>query len=292
MYQINTSLSETQLQAFAAQFRGQIIQSGDADYETARKVWNGIFDKHPLLIVRPLDNKDVIAAVNLAHENQLLLSVRGGGHNAAGHATNDGGLVVDPSSMKKISIDPVNRIARAEGGMTWGELDQASQVYGLATPGGIFSKTGIAGLTLGGGFGWLRSKHGLSCDNLIGAEVVTADGRVVHASATENSDLLWGLRGGGGNFGVVTTFEYQLHTVGPDVMSMFTFHDASTVEQAKNALLFFRDFTAAAPVEASTIFAFGTIPPEPELFPVNLHCQRFALFGGLYAGSPTEGKRF
>ncbi len=157
MFQFNTSLNETQLQAFTAQFRGQIIQSGDADYDKVRKVWNGIIDKHPLLIVRPLDNTDVIAAVNFARENSLLLSVRGGGHNVAGHATNDGGLVIDLSSMKKISVDPVKRIAQAQGGVTWGELDQASQVYGLATPGGVFSKTGIAGLTLGGGFGWLRS---------------------------------------------------------------------------------------------------------------------------------------
>lgn len=291
MSQINTSLHSSQLDSFPTRFRGQIIQPGNLVYDEARKVWNGIFDKHPLLIVRPLDNSDVMAAVNFARENNLLLSVRGGGHNVAGHATNDGGIVIDLSLMKKITVDPVNRTARAEGGVTWGELDQATQVYGLATPGGVFSKTGIAGLTLGGGFGWLRSKYGLSCDNLVAADVITADGRLVRASISENSDLLWGLRGGGGNFGIVTTFQYQVYPVGPDVMFVFAFHDGSTEERMKSALRFYRDFTVTAPDEASTLLALGMIPPEPDLFPEHLHGRRFVLFGGLYAGSVEEGKR-
>jgi FAD/FMN-containing dehydrogenase len=291
MLHLNTTLKTEQIQALAAQFQGVIIQPGDAAYESARKVWNGIFDKYPAVIVQPVDTDDVCAAVNFARDNHLLLSVRGGGHNVAGHATNDGGMVIDLSMMKKVIVDPVNRRVWAGGGITWGELDRATQVYGLATPGGVFSKTGIAGLTLGGGFGWLRSKFGLSCDNLTGAEIVTADGQVVRASAAENSDLLWGLRGGGGNFGIVTTFEYELHPIGPDVLFVFAFHDGSTEAQMEKAIRFFRDFTASAPDEVSTILALGMIPPEPELFPQALHGHRFVLFGGLYAGGVEDGKR-
>lgn len=287
--QIDTLPTDETLQTFAANFQGQIIHPGDEDYDTARRVWNGMIDKLPALIVRPVDVRDVTAAVTFARDNDLLLSVRGGGHNVAGHATNDGGLVIDLSSMKKITVDPVNHTARAEGGVTWGDLDAATQVYGLATPGGVFSRTGIAGLTLGGGLGWLRNKYGLSADNLTAAEMVTADGRLVRASATENPDLLWGLRGGGGNFGVVTAFEYQLHRVGPDVMFVFVFHDASDPETMKRAVRFYRDFSATAPDEVSTLMALGKIPPD-EHFPEALHHTPFALFGGLYAGSINTGK--
>ncbi len=285
------TLTDAALKQFRGRFSGQIIRPGDAAYDEARKVWNGIIDKFPEIIVRPHYPSDVVAAVNFARQENLLVSVRGGGHNVAGHATNNGGIVIDLSTMKKITVDPVKRTVRAEGGVTWGELDQATQVYGLAAPGGVYSKTGIAGLTLGGGFGWLRSKFGLSCDNLIAADLVTADGRQIRASQTENADLLWGLRGGGGNFGVVTAFEFQLHQVGPEVMFAFAFHEVETAERMKAALRHFRDFTAASPDEASTIFAFGVIPPEPELFPVHLHGKRFALMGGLYSGSVHEGRR-
>lgn len=285
-----STLSRETIQPLSRDFKGQIIPPEHADYDTARRVWNGMIDKYPALIVRPQDSKDVIAAVNFAREHNLLISVRGGGHNVAGHATNDGGIVIDLSAMKKIEVDPEKRIARAEGGVTWGELDAATQAHGLATPGGVFSKTGIAGLTLGGGFGWLRNRYGLSCDNLIAAEVVTADGRLVRASATENPDLLWGLRGGGGNFGIVTSFEYQLHPLGPDVMFVFAFHDGKTVEDMKRALRFYRDFSATAPDEVSTLMAFGQIPPD-EHFPEELHRKPFTLFGGLYAGSVEDGKR-
>lgn len=291
MVPLSTVRHHKHLESFFNQFKGQIIRPDDADYETARRVWNGVIDKYPALIVRPVDTDDVSLAVTLARKSNLLLSVRGGGHNVAGHATNDGGLVIDLSSMKKIEVDPVQRIARAQGGVTWGELDAATQVYGLAAPGGVFSKTGIAGLTLGGGLGWLRNTYGLSCDNLIGAEVVTADGQVIRASAQENADLLWGLRGGGGNFGVVTTFEYQLHPVGPEVMFVFAFHEVESEDRMKEALRFFHDFTSQAPLEVNTIFAFGMIPPEPDHFPVELHGRRFALFGAMYAGSVETGKR-
>lgn len=291
MLQSKTILDSSQIQALAGDFRGEIIRPEDEAYDTARKVWNGIINKYPALIVRPLDANDVIAAVNFARENQLLLSVRGGGHNVAGHGTNDGGLVIDLSLMKKITVDPVNKTAKAEGGVTWGELDQATQVYGLATPGGVFSKTGIAGLTLGGGFGWLRNKYGLSCDNLIAAEVVTADGDLVYASSVQNSPLLWGLRGGGGNFGVVTSFEYQLHPVGPEVMMTFAFHDGESPEQMKAALRFYRDYRATAPDEVSMLVALGVFPPEPDLFPEDLHGRHFVLFGAVYAGDVEAGRK-
>lgn len=283
------TLDITAIEKLLSQFKGQVIRPDDTPYEDARKVWNGMIDKYPALIVRPVSTEDVITAVNFARDNNLLLSVRGGGHNVAGHAMNDGGLVIDLSLMKNIEVDPVNQTARASGGVTWGELDAATQVYGLATPGGVYSKTGIAGLTLGGGFGWLRNKHGLSCDNLIAAEIITAGGELVRADASENSDLLWGLRGGGGNFGVVTAFEYQLHPVGPDVMFVFVFHDGTNADDMTRALRFYRDFSATAPDEVSTLMALGQIPPD-EHFPEELHGTPFILFGGLFAGSVAQGR--
>jgi FAD/FMN-containing dehydrogenase len=285
-----TSFNQAAVQALAARFQGRIILPDNSEYDQARRVWNGMIDRYPALIVRPTSSTDVIAAVVFAHKFGLTISMRGGGHNVAGYATNDGGIVIDLSSMKQISVDPVNRIARAEGGVTWGELDAATQVYGLATPGGVYSKTGIAGLTLGGGFGWLRNQYGLSCDNLVGAELVTADGRLIRASTTENAELLWGLRGGGGNFGVVTTFEYQLHCVGPDVAFAFVFHDGSDADEMKRAVRFYRDFSATAPDEVSTLMALGQIPPD-EHFPEALHRTPFILFGGLFAGEAEEGQR-
>jgi FAD/FMN-containing dehydrogenase len=180
--------------------RGPLLSPGDEGYDTVRKIWNAMIDKRPALIARCAGVSDVINCVNFARDNNLLVSVRGGGHNVAGNAVCDGGLMIDLSTMKGIRVDPVSRIARAEPGVTWGDYDRGTQAYGLATPGGVISTTGIAGLTLGGGVGWLVRKHGLTCDNLLSADVVTADGRFLTASANENSDLFWGLRGGGGNF--------------------------------------------------------------------------------------------
>ncbi len=277
------------IRGFESRLQGKLIRPGDADYDEARAVWNGMIDRHPALIVRCANVGDVVAAVNFARQHDLLLSVRGGGHNVAGHATNDDGLVIDLSLMKQIEVNAEARTARAQGGVTWGELDAATQVYGLATPRGVVSETGIAGLTLGGGFGWLRNKYGLSCDNLIAAEVVTADGRVMTANADENADLLWGLRGGGGNFGVVTTFEYRLHPLGPEVYFVFVLHDGSG-ENMKQGLQFYRDYCATAPDEASTIAVCGRVPPDPA-FPAELHEHPYMLFGGLYAGPAEEGKQ-
>lgn len=277
------------IRGFEARLQGKLIRPGDADYDEARAVWNGMIDRRPALIVRCTGVEDVVEAVNFAREHGLLVSVRGGGHNVAGHATNDGGLVIDLSLMKRIEVDTEARTARAQGGVTWGELDAATQAYGLATPGGVYTGTGIAGLTLGGGFGWLRNKYGLSADNLIAAEVVTADGRIVRASQHQNGDLLWGLRGGGGNFGVVTTFEYRLHPVGPEVYFVFALHDGSG-DKMKRALQLYRDFSATAPDEVSTIAACGVIPEEP-WFPVEIHGQPYTLLGGLYAGPIEDGRR-
>ncbi len=290
MMDYTTNTHAETVRELRTQFAGQIILPGDMEYYAARQVWNGMIDRYPALVVRPINTADVITAVNFARENHLPLAVRGGGHNVAGHGTCDDGIVIDLSAMRRIEVNTAARTARAEGGVTWGELDAATQVYGLATPGGVFSKTGIAGLTLGGGFGWLRNKYGLSCDNLLSAEVVTADGRLIHASKTENSDLLWGLRGGGGNFGIVTTFEYQLHPVGPEVMFAFTFYDTEDEATMKQALRFYRDFCEVAPDDVSTIAALGRIPAEPALFPEAIHGRYFVLLGGLYAGNPAEGQ--
>jgi FAD/FMN-containing dehydrogenase len=204
-----------------------------------------------------------------------VVAVRGGGHSAAGLSTCDGGLVIDLSGMKAVHVDATARLARADGGARWGDVDAATQAHALATPGGVVSDTGIAGLTLGGGYGHLRNRYGLSCDNLASAEVVTADGRVLRASETENADLFWGIRGGGGNFGIVTSFEYRLHPVGPEVALCMVFHDGSTREQMRDALRFYREYTTTAPDEVSLLAALGVIPPGHEAFPAEIHGKPF-----------------
>ena len=274
---------------FAASLEGRLIRPGDAGYDEARKVWNGMIDRYPAFIAEVAGPQDVVKAVAFARENGLQLAVRGGGHNVAGHGTTDGGLVIDLRRLKQIAVDPVRRVARAGGGVTIGELDAATQKYGLAAAMGVVSATGIAGLTLGGGFGWLSHKYGLAADNLIGAEVVTADGRIVRAGAEENADLLWGLRGGGGNFGVVTEFVYRLHPIGPDVAFTFVFHDTSSDERLAEAIRFYRDYSAVAPDEVSSIMALGRIPPDEHHFPAELHRRPFALFGAMYAGPVAAG---
>ena len=212
-------------------------------------VWNDLIDKRPALIARCAGAGDVIDSVNFARENDLLLAVRGGGHNVAGNAVCDGGLVIDLSTMRRIHVDPQRRTVRAEGGATWADLDRETQFFGLATPGGEVSETGIAGLTLGGGMGLLRRKYGLSCDNLLSTDVVSADGLLLTASETENADLFWGIRGGGGNFGVVTTFEYRLHPVGPEVMAAAVMYP---FEQATELLHAWREYTKQAPDEVTS----------------------------------------
>jgi FAD/FMN-containing dehydrogenase len=283
------SVQAEALQSLAANLQGQLIRPGESGYEEARKVWNGMIDRYPAVVVRSASAADVVTAVNFAREHDLLVSVRGGGHNVAGHATNDGGIVIDLSLMNQVEVDPISRTVRAGGGATIGDLDRATQRYGLAVPMGVVSATGIAGLTLGGGYGWLRNKYGLSSDNLIAAEVVTAGGRIIRAGEDENADLLWGLRGGGGNFGIVTTFEFRAHPVGSDVMFVFVFHDGRD-DNMKRAIQFYRDYSASAPDEVSTLMATGQIPPDPHHFPPEIHNVPFVLFGALYAGPAAEGQ--
>src|SRR4051794_17748743 len=250
------TLDDATIQGFAAALHGELLRPGDADFDGARKVWNGMIDKTPALIARCAGVGDVIAAVNFAREHQLLVAVRGGGHNVAGNATCDRGLVIDLSRMRAIRVDPAARTARVEGGATWGDLDREAQVFGLATTGGIISTTGIGGLALGGGVGWLVRKHGLSCDNILSVDVVTADGRLVTANAEQHADLYWGVRGGGGNFGVVTSLELRLHPVGP-ILGGMVLH---LREQAPAVLRFYREFTQTAPEEVTTYCMMLTTP--------------------------------
>lgn len=287
---VDTQLTDTQIQQFAASLRGRLIRPGDAGYDEARAVWNGMIDRYPALIARCANVSDVVTAVNFAREHNLKVSVRGGGHNVAGHATNDGGLVIDLGPMNYVHVDPQARAARAGGGATIGNLDEATQKHGLVTPMGVVSATGIAGLTLGGGLGWLRNKYGLSCDNLISAQVVTAAGRVITASNSQNSDLFGGIKGGGGNFGIVTEFEYRLYPLGPEVAFTFVFHNGEG-DNMKKAIQFYRDYSAAAPDEISTLLATGIIPPHGEAFPKEIQGKPFVLFGAMYAGPAQEGER-
>ena len=266
---------------------GGVLQAGDPGYEDARLVWNGIIDRRPALIARCAHTDDVVAAVDFAREHDLLLAVRGGGHNVAGHATNDGGLVIDLSELNDVQVDPATRRVRVGGGATIADLDAATQEHGLAVPMGVVSKTGIAGLTLGGGIGWLRNKYGLSCDNLVAAKVVTAGGEVVTASAEENADLFWGLKGGGGNFGIVTTFSFRAHPVGPEVMFVFTLYHGSKIREA---LHYYREYCQTAPDEVSSFAICGDVPPE-EVFPEAIHGEPYVLFAACHAGSVTEGQQ-
>lgn len=282
-----STLNHAAIREFERQFSGQLIRPQDDEYEQARRVWNGLIDRYPALIARCTGVSDVIAAVNFARENDVLVAVRGGGHNVAGTATCDGGLVIDLSPMKGIHVDPDARIARAQAGVTWGELDRETQRFGLVTPGGEVSETGIAGLTLSGGMGYLRRKHGLSCDNLVSADVVTADGRFLKASADENPDLFWGLRGGGGNFGIVTSFEYRLHPLGPEVMAASVLYP---LEEAEPIIRAWRDFTAQAPDEITSACNIWGIPAIPD-FPAAWHGRSVFIVEGMYAGSVEDGIR-
>ena len=233
-------------------FRGPLVTPSDRDYDAARRVWNAMIDKRPALIARCSGTDDVVAAVRFARDNSLHVAVRGGGHNVAGNATCDDGIVIDLASMKHVAVDASSRIARAAGGVVWGEYDRETQKHGLASPGGAISTTGIAGLTLGGGFGWLSRSWGLACDNLVSAEVVTADGEVLAASADDHADLFWGLRGGGGNFGIVTNFEYRLRPLG-ELYAGLLLYPRSV---ASSFLRAYAEMTAHAPDEESSMAAF------------------------------------
>jgi FAD/FMN-containing dehydrogenase len=275
------------IEELKSRFKGRVLIPGDGEYENARKIWNGMIDKRPAIIARCTSTADVVRAVNFARDNSLLLAIRGGGHNIAGNAMCDAGIVIDLSQMKAAKVDAGARRVTVEGGATLGDLDAATQAHGLATPVGINSTTGIAGLTLGGGFGWLSRKYGMTIDNLESAEVVTATGEVVRASATEHPDLFWALRGGGGNFGVVTRFEFRLHPVGPDLLSGLIVYPFSA---AKSVLQQYRDFMTKAPDELSVWTVLRQAPPLPFL-PKEVHGKEVVVLALLYAGDPKQGEQ-
>jgi FAD/FMN-containing dehydrogenase len=263
-----TSLDQKSLDDLSARFSGVLLQPNESGYDDARKIHNGIIDRKPALIARCLGTADIVDAVNFARTHGLELAVRGGGHNVAGRAVCDGGLMIDLSLMKSVDVDVARRTARAQGGVTWGEFNRETQLHGLATTGGVISTTGIAGLTLGGGLGWLMAKYGLATDNLISAEVITASGDVIRASENENADLFWGLCGGGGNFGVVSRFEYRLHPVGRVTSGLITY----PVDQARDVLKFFREVTSALPDDL-TIFGGLLHAPDGAQIAVLIVCH-------------------
>ena len=282
-----TILNGELIQSLQERFHGEIIRPSDAGYDEVRAIWNAMIDRKPALIARCVNSDDVVGAVNFAREQNILVSVRGGGHNIAGNAVCDGGIMIDLSLMKAVHVDPHARRATVEPGCTLADFDAVALAHGLATPTGINSTTGVAGLTLGGGIGWLSRKYGMTVDNLISAEVVTADGSQMHASETENADLFWGLRGGGGNFGIVTEFEFQLHPVGPDVLSgliVFPF------DQAKSVLAQFVQFTKTMPDELSVWMMTRKAPPLPFL-PEAVHGKEMVALALCYAGDPIEGEK-
>jgi FAD/FMN-containing dehydrogenase len=267
--------------------RGQVATRGEPGYDEARRIWNGMIDRYPKVVVRCTGPADVVEAVHLAREQRLLLTVKGGGHSFAGLSVGDGGLLIDLSPMRGVRVDRAAMTATVQGGATWADVDHETQAHGLATTGGVVSSTGVGGLTLGGGKGWLGRKHGLALDNLVGVDLVTADGRLVHASADERPDLFWGLRGGGGNFGVVTSFEFRLHPLGPEVLSGAIFHPLAA---AADGLRFYREFTAQAPDELSCYAIFAPLPPADEV-PVELQGTPGFVLAACYAGDQDEGER-
>jgi FAD/FMN-containing dehydrogenase len=262
-------LDDEALQDLRSRLRGELIQPGDVGYEQARKLYNAMIDKRPALIARCVDVADVIGAVNFARQHNLMLAVRGGGHNGPGLGSCDGGLVIDLSRMKGIRVDVAARTVRVEGGCTWGEVDHATHPFGLATPSGFISTTGVGGLTLGGGIGYLSRTYGLTIDNLLGVDMVLADGSFVTASAEEHADLFWALRGGGGNFGVATSFLFKLHPIS----TVYGGPMLWPIEQAAELLRFWRDFILSAPEDINGWFGFVTVPPAPP-FPEHFHMQK------------------
>ncbi|MFB6129321.1 MAG: FAD-binding oxidoreductase [Salinigranum sp.] len=282
----DNSTIDAKLTAFRAAFGGAVLAPGDDEYDEARAVWNGMIDRRPAAVVRPTGTADVVAAVEFARDSGFELAVRGGGHNVSGSAVVDGGLVIDLSGMSDVSVDPAERTVRAEGGATLGDVDRATQPFGLATALGVVSETGIAGLTLNGGYGHLSRQYGLALDNLLSVEIVTADGRVRTASADENADLFWAIRGGGGNFGVVTAFEYALHEVGPEVYAFFAWFDGADAEAVFRR---FREWAATAPREAGVLPFVGHVP-ELDDFPEESRGDPAVALLGSYRGDVADAE--
>jgi FAD/FMN-containing dehydrogenase len=281
------TVSSDDIEALGAALRGKVSLLGDPGFDEARSIWNAMVDRKPAAVVHCQGTSDVMQAVAFAARNNLRVCVRGGGHNIAGSAVAEGALMIDLSQMKSVQVDVEQRIARVEPGATLGDLDKEAQAFGLATPLGINSTTGVAGLTLGGGFGWITRKFGLTIDNLLAADVVTAQGKRLRASLEENSDLFWALRGGGGNFGIVTSFEFQLHDVGPEVLSGLIIHP---FDQAQSLLTKYRELVAEAPDELTTWVVLRKAPPLPFL-PEEWHGKEVFIFALCYVGDLTEGER-
>ena len=277
----------TSFDSLADRLTGDVITPDHPEYETARRVWNEMIDRRPAVMARCANAEDVAAAVGFARACGLTIAVRGGGHNVAGTAVVDDGIVIDLSPMRAVRIDDSHDTVHVEGGATWGDVDVVTQPFGLATPGGVVSQTGVAGLALSGGVSFQRRAHGMTIDNMVSAEMVLADGQRVRASADENSDLFWAIRGGGGNFGIVTSFELRLHELGPDV---FALNVAYPLDEAERVIAAWRDAVADAPDELSTHGYIWTMPVAPEL-PEHLRGRPFIGVGGMYAGDPEEGER-
>jgi FAD/FMN-containing dehydrogenase len=284
---VETQLGEQAVAELSERVRGPVLTPEASGYDEARSIWNGLIDKRPAVIVQCTGAADVVDAVNFAREQGLDLSIKAGGHNVAGNAVNDGGLVIDLSQMNGVHVDPDTGTVRVQGGATWGDCDRETQLFGLAVPGGVVSTTGVAGLTLHGGLGHLRRKHGLSIDSLVSVDIVTADGEFRRASATENEDLFWAVRGAGSNFGVVTSFEFQAHPVGPMVFVGAIFYP---LEDAATILPAWRDLMDAAPEELSSLAICWSIPPAPP-FPPELHGTPTVAVAAAYCGAVEEGER-
>lgn len=281
------TISNESIERLKGKVKGQVILPKNSNYDDTRKIWNAMIDRRPAVIVQCSDANDVAPAISFARENALEITIRGAGHNIAGNAVCDNGLMIDFSKMKAVSVDTEKRRAYVQPGATLGDFDKAVQAHGLATPVGINSTTGIAGLTLGGGFGWLTRKYGMTIDNLISAEIVTAEGKKIRASDNENPDLFWAIRGGGGNFGVVTQFEFKLHKVGPEIMAgLIVF----PISQAKQVLQQYREFVKSAPAELNVWVVLRKAPPLPFL-PESVHGKEVIVLAIFYAGNKTEGEK-
>jgi FAD/FMN-containing dehydrogenase len=280
------TLAPSSIESFRSIMRGEVLEPSSPSYDTTRIVWNGMIDRRPALIARCRSSADVEASVNFAREERLAIAIRSGGHNVAGYAVCDGGLMIDMSLMNGVRVAGLNR-AFVEGGATWADVDAATNPLGRATPGGLISATGVAGLTLSGGIGWLRGSHGLSVDNLLAADLVTADGRLIHVDATQNPDLFWALRGGGGNFGVVTSFEFKLHPIEPELMFC---GPAYPEERANEIIPLWRDFMQTAPDRLSGLAEFSTMPEDPSV-PEHAWGRRVLALAHVYDGPADEGER-